>query len=179
MYKPESITITKDVLGTLILKVFWRSKMLANLNTNCADPGVAAILAVLSGRGEGPENTEPGIYVHCGFNFTNYLECGTFIAGWAIENLPGTEGGDYISTYGVCDTVEQWKEAYAALVNHPTRKFAVGFTEVRKADEPESGGWRWHKWGPYIGTKSPQCEYIAHEGPEIESVLTYSIVEIP
>jgi hypothetical protein len=48
-------------------------------------------------------------------------------------------------------------------------------TEVRKDDQPKQGGWRWHKWGPYIGTHEKQFEYLADE-EGIERVFCYHIV---
>ena len=38
-------------------------------------------------------------------------------------------------------------------------------------------GWRWHKWGPYIGTQDPQCEYLADE-PEIKEVFVYRFIQL-
>ena len=58
------------------------------------------------------------------------------------------------------------------------RPFVVGFTKVVKAEEPWDGGWRWHKWGEYIGDKTPECEYIVDEGPDITEVYCYSICEV-
>ena len=37
--------------------------------------------------------------------------------------------------------------------------------------------WRWHKWGPYIGTKEPKCEYLYDE-PEIDKVVIFELYEI-
>jgi len=48
---------------------------------------------------------------------------------------------------------------------------------IRKDLEPTDGGWRWHKWGEYIGTQNPQMEYI-HDEPEIEKVYVYHIYEL-
>ncbi len=54
------------------------------------------------------------------------------------------------------------------------RKFTVFLTEVRKG---HNGGWRWHKWGPYIGHQERSgCEYLDEE-PNIESVFLFNIVE--
>lgn len=78
--------------------------------------------------------------------------------------------------YGVCDTVDQVVEKWPELLTDP-RRFIICFTQIDRADQPEHGGWRWHKWGEYIGTKEPMSEYLADE-PEIDSVLCFSIIEL-
>jgi hypothetical protein len=47
---------------------------------------------------------------------------------------------------------------------------------VIKANQSHEGGWRWHKWGEYIGKYEPQYEYLYDE-PEIEKVYVYHIYE--
>jgi hypothetical protein len=75
--------------------------------------------------------------------------------------------------FGVCDDVEQ------ILAHHPDIKesaqhFVVGVIAIRKEWEPDRDGWRWHKWGEYIGTQKSSCEYLADE-PEIEQVYVYQV----
>ena len=36
------------------------------------------------------------------------------------------------------------------------------------------GGWRWHKWGEYIGVHEPQHEYLSYE-KGIDYVLSYDL----
>ena len=79
------------------------------------------------------------------------------------------------NAYGVCDSLEQLLAHFPEL-EAPGREFVVTLTEVRKADQPSSGGWRWHKWGPYIGTFDHQYEYLYDE-KGIESVLIFHIYE--
>ena len=84
-------------------------------------------------------------------------------------------------SYGVCDSIEQFKnyefEDYVSyeddddysttgfklydLLNDSEDGFAVFFYKIEK--EPGEGGWRWHKWGPYIGKHDVQHEYLADE----------------
>ena len=117
-----------------------------------------------------PRHVEKGIYDNCHFNFSNFLPKSMILASYETE-LP-----DDLEAYGVCDSIEQWKDHYRALIQLANRYFTVGFTEVRRADQTASGGWRWHKWGPYIGTHEPQCEYLYDE-IGIDAVLTFSVVE--
>ena len=93
--------------------------------------------------------------------------------------------GECPLSYGVCDSYEQLKnykikDYYAEeledanLAEHinpdktlfevlsaSERKYALFFTKIHQ--EPGEGGWRWHKWGPYIGKHDIQCEYLADE----------------
>ncbi len=84
---------------------------------------------------------------------------------------------NYISSYGVCDNFYQVLEKYKKYLEVPNRKFVVILRVIRKDLEPADGGWRWHKWGEYIGTQNPQMEYI-HDEPEIEKVYVYHIYEL-
>jgi hypothetical protein len=108
-----------------------------------------------------------GIYVNCMFNFP-------LVVTDDIEQYPII---DNVPPYGVCDTVPQFIGQYGIALDSSGRRFAVGFTEVVRADEPELGGWRWHKWGPYIGIKEHHCEYLRDE-KDIDGVFTFKIIEI-
>jgi len=63
----------------------------------------------------------------------------------------------------VVDSPEQFIERYHHLLEADERTFAVFFTVIRKADQSEEGGWRWHKWGEYLGSHTPQHEYLYDE----------------
>lgn len=76
---------------------------------------------------------------------------------------------------GVCDSPEQLLEKIPELVTDP-RKFLVTVTEINRDEQPDNGGWRWHKWGEYIGDKEPTMEYLYDES-EIEQVYVYHIYE--
>lgn len=85
------------------------------------------------------------------------------------------------SDYGVCDYenfIEQISEYYKNYLSESNpRKFFVTVELISKESQPKSGGWRWHKWGPYIGTKEPRCEYLYDE-PEIDKVVIFELYEI-
>lgn len=84
---------------------------------------------------------------------------------------------DYRSEYGVADTVQQVLDHFKAEVEHPTRWFILAITVIRKVDQPPQGGWRWHKWGPYLGTHKKQCEYLYDERG-ITQVLCFHFTEL-
>jgi hypothetical protein len=81
----------------------------------------------------------------------------------------------YLNSYGVCDSPEQLLSLYD--FEKDPRKLCIAFTELLKEDQEPSGGWRWHKWGPYIGKQKPQYEYLFDE-PIIERVYVYHIIEL-
>ena len=83
--------------------------------------------------------------------------------------------GDF-NSYGVCDDFQQILDQCPEIVNSTGREFVITLAEMCKEDQPDWGGWRWHKWGPYIGTQEPTTEYLYDE-PIIERVFCYHIYE--
>lgn len=77
--------------------------------------------------------------------------------------------------YGVADSALNIFEKHSELSVFDDRNFVVFMTEIRVVDQPFEGGWRWHKWGEYIGEHTPQHEYLAYE-KGIDSVFVYRIV---
>lgn len=130
---------------------------------------------------------EPGVYLG-GFDLEHTIELLTdFKASgssmlrhdgepiqFTFENYQ-IYGDNIIETHGVADNIEQIKERFKSAIDHPTNKIVISVTEIRREDEPEYGGWRWHKWGEYIGTKQPTCEYL-HDEKDIDSVFCFQIL---
>jgi hypothetical protein len=81
------------------------------------------------------------------------------------------------NNYGVCDDYKQVLKEYPELKKDKNRKFIVSMTPMFKDCQPKSGGWRWHKWGKYIGKQKPTCEYLYDE-KDIELVFVYHIYEV-
>lgn len=84
--------------------------------------------------------------------------------------------------YGVADSIDQIKEYFKEEIEDKDRKFFISFTPVyqNKENKGKGGGWRWHKWGGYIGKLNSQCEYLDDEefGDDFEYVLTFHLYEI-
>ncbi len=74
--------------------------------------------------------------------------------------------------YGVADNIEQIREYYADLIKSEEHKIIITAALVMKSEEEENG-WRWHKWGEYIGTKEPKCEYLYDEDDSISEVFVF------
>lgn len=81
--------------------------------------------------------------------------------------------------YGVCDNykqiIERDEDAIACV--NSDEHFIIVLCKISKKNQPDEGGWRWHKWGKYIGDQNPMCEYIADE-PEIDFVYVYSLYKV-
>ena len=81
--------------------------------------------------------------------------------------------------YGVCDNWEQIFKKIPEIkyYQNSKEKFVIFLCCHTKKNQPKSGGWRWHKWGPYIGNQESQCEYLADE-PNIELVYSFHVSRI-
>ena len=101
-----------------------------------------------------------------------------------LNSIPRDRMLDYINYensvwyYGVADNLEQIVELY----NKNEKGWFKGnhvilCWKVKKDPENPCSGWRWHKWGEYIGTRNPQCEYLNDE-PLIDEVITFSIYKV-
>lgn len=133
----------------------------------------------------GPQRLALGIYL-AHFNFDHEIEhliqeSYPFSARWKVywdkpDYVPGSIPYDLPDDFGVCDDYTQILAKWPELESDPAH-FIVALSLVRKADQESEGGWRWHKWGPYIGTKNPQHEYLYDE-EDIEEVFCFHIIEL-
>ena len=90
---------------------------------------------------------------------------------------------DVDSQYGVSDNIEQIKEYYKEWFDSSETKWVITVTPVfqHKENAGKGGGWRWHKWGPYIGNLEPKYEYLDDEdfGEDFQGyVLCYHIYPV-
>jgi ribonucleotide reductase alpha subunit len=169
-----ALTITQEDGFTLMMTVpeheFWKG-----INIEDKEPSCCFYM----------KEIEPGIY-EAGLNFehdindlTQFKVIGSYdrlgkdgLSKRYERNSPMVDYFDNtVECYGVADNIEQIKEFYKDQIasNNP---IVISVTEINKNTQPEDGGWRWHKWGQYIGTMEPQCEYIYDE-PEIDSVFVF------
>lgn len=136
----------------------------------CIDATADGLQSVLEIVGAGPTQLEPGVFRCENFNFNFYIK----------KNL-ADEYPDFESkiacNYGICDSPEQFLKLYGDVLRESPRKFCVALTEIVRADQPAHGGWRWHKWGPYVGEHELTCEYLFDES-HIERVFVYHIYEL-
>lgn len=86
------------------------------------------------------------------------------------------ETPDGISSYGVCDSWEQLKPLLPKTIQSKDC-FVIFLTCIKKSEEPSDGGWRWHKWGKYVGVQEPAQEYLYDEA-HIEEVYIFHIYKL-
>jgi hypothetical protein len=96
---------------------------------------------------------------------------------WSLARAGGEALDLAVSSYGTADSLDQVLAHFADFVADPVRQYVIQIGVVSKGDQPAEGGWRWHRNGPYIGRRNPQCEYLADE-PHIEAVLSFGIHEV-
>lgn len=129
-------------------------------------------ILMLIGDGGGAVRLQQGVYQ------IGHYGSSAFLAEY--EHYPELTADDsevYLGPYGVCDGVDNLLAVYPILVESP-RQFVVTLKCVRRdlSNKGKGGGWRWHKWGAYIGSLEPTTEYLDDE-PEIEQVFCYHIYE--
>lgn len=123
-------------------------------------------LAVFGGR-NGPELIEKGVYESPSFNNLFFLD-GNYKEFFSLSELDSSD------SYGVCDDYNQILNKFPVIQNSE-REFVIFVTPILKAEQ-EEWGWRWHKWGEYIGTQNPTMEYLADE-PNIDKVYVFAVFE--
>ena len=66
------------------------------------------------------------------------------------------------------------KRLYKFLTDNPNAVYLIRFYPVFNHHDGKIGGWRWHKWGPYLGKHTPKCEYL-NEEKNIDYVLLWHL----
>lgn len=86
---------------------------------------------------------------------------------------------EWSSIYGVADNVTQILDYIDIIkkegqVNLDNAIIAIDFHY--KKNQPADGGWRWHKWGRYIGKYHISHEYLYDE--DITMVISWEILNL-
>lgn len=92
------------------------------------------------------------------------------------EQFPDLPEG--LDSYGVCDSLENYMEKQGQALDALDKNFLVILTPVYRNPEGKGSreGWRWHKWGPYIGSHEIQHEYLDDEDG-IDVVYCFHVYE--
>lgn len=121
------------------------------------------------------------------FNFSNeeFLE---FDIDKGILNIPFDQSYEVFAPtyhkaqYGVADSIEQIKEYFNEEIEDTNKKYFITVTPVYqdKENKGKGGGWRWHKWGEYIGKLDSKCEYLDDEefGDDFKHVICFHLYEV-
>lgn len=146
--------------------------VLVDLPKFWAPDGSRRDLATLTGGLWKPDRVQQGVYL-AHLNFFHDIR-GHILTEYPFSDDKSTwNEGPW--EYGVCDNYHQILAQWPLIESSP-RRFLISLAEIRRANQPPRGGWRWHKWGPYIGKKTPTTEYLDDE-PEIDHIFVYHIYE--
>lgn len=104
--------------------------------------------------------------------YGNYLSRKQYLELVNLDSRP-----DIINAYGVCDNIEQLESYARACIDNTEYTYVLSMMPVLKCVQPENDGWRWGKWGEYIGVQTPEADYIFDE-PEIEKVYCFHIYAV-
>lgn len=136
---------------------------------------------------QGFRQVDKGIFQTFGFSTSNFLEHTLNAESSyfeAFDRLGITEFSDKIkymkenpNYYGVADNYDQVLKKNKKILKSKD-KYILTFFTIERKNEPETGGWRWHKWGEYIGNQNPCHEYI-YDDTHIDSVIIYHFHRIP
>lgn len=130
---------------------------------------------------EAPLRVYRGVYLaHINFNH----EIGHLIKNDWPSFTGGTDWTDFdyrnddlFNSYGV---VDHWTQLPLKRLDGDDRPLLVFLGRHAKADQSPRGGWRWHKWGPYLGVFREQAaahEYL-YDTPDVVEVWSYQVVEL-
>lgn len=88
--------------------------------------------------------------------------------------------GNEVPVSGVCDSPEQFLKLHERNLEGCKERVAVFFTHVKKdpSNRGRGGGWRWHKWGEYIGEWQPECEYLDDEDGFENGIYVFRVHDI-
>jgi len=117
-----------------------------------------------------PVRVYRGVYL-AHINFDKELDA----TGLLVNHWP--EIDPRVSCFGV---VDHWTQLPLNLLERDKRKLLVFLGRHTKAEQSERDGWRWHKWGPYLGVFKEQVaenEYL-YDTPDVIEVWSYQIVEV-
>jgi hypothetical protein len=142
---------------------------------------LVALRELSSGYRSKPVRVYRGVY-QAHINFDKELgrvrDGGLIVDDWpAFDPLDGEHDMTWFSSYGV---VDHWTQLPLDLLEKDKRNLLVFLGRHVKVDQPAEGGWRWHKWGPYLGVFQEQVrenEYL-YDTPDVVEVWSYQIVEI-
>jgi len=142
--------------------------MLKTATKQTNDPVQALIISMI-GNGMKDQEIEPGLIEIGHFSPDNTYRI--------VKSWNEAYDGYQFNTYGVADSKEQALEYAKSHVQDLQEAFCGFVTHIAKdiSNKGVGGGWRWCKWGEYIGTGSPQCEYLDDENGFDNGVWVFTI----
>lgn len=84
--------------------------------------------------------------------------------------------GDYVEVSGLADNEDQVVEKFKHLADRE-EKFVIEMHPVYRKDEPDTHGFRFHKWGSYIGDREITMEYL-YDQTDMDVIYVFQIVPL-
>jgi len=128
---------------------------------------ILSMVALINGNSDKVINTAVGVYIIGSFSFDLMID-NEFNEYPLLPN---------VESFGVCDDLNNLISKEPELLNNDKRYFCIALTPILKKNQSADGGWRWHKWGEYIGSQTPTTEYLYDE-ENIDKVFVYHIYEL-
>jgi hypothetical protein len=148
--------------------------MLKDVNACLLTSRILSMISnIVDGHVDYAQTLRSGVFLINHFGSSDLLKC------WEhrpeFPDLDTDEGSVYRGAVGVCDNADQVLRHYPEL-EASERQFIVTLTAVNRDTQPRSGGWRWYKWGAYIGTQNPENDYL-YDDTHIDRVYVFHIYE--
>lgn len=147
--------------------------MLVTAQPKMMDPVLGLVLGAIGAERSARGTLQPGLV-----EISHFSADHAFIvkkSNWDEEERFGCP------FYGVADSTDQALEYAKKHLGDRPERFCVFVTHIVKdlSNAGRGGGWRWHKWGPYIGTGTPTMEYLDDEKEFADGVYVFHIHELP
>ena len=114
--------------------------------------------------------------------FVGDLNCQIIIESITIHKPKSDRVIDKVNWFfGLCDNAEQalaeFKKFLSKSKEYEQRSYIFLLSPIYRASQPEYGGFRYHKWGPYVGVQKPEHEYL-YDDKHIDLVYFYRVYQI-
>lgn len=129
------------------------------------------VFAIIDGYPTGKELFK-GIY-NQGYNASNYFKRHLTVTEMYPRDL-------LCQCYGVVDSPKQFQTKFSESLESDSRQLLVSVAHIPKdsSNKGKGGGWRWHKWGQYLGDGHPRQEYLDDEDKFENGVWVFNVYDL-
>ena len=148
------------------------------------DPFLSFMSGMGAGQGKDVVNDLPEGFITILHHNPDFVVWGgnspTFYQGYPEIFIKGKGYADLDESSGVCDSPQQFIDRYADGLRSDPRQLSVFFTHVPKnpGNAGLGGGWRWSKWGQYLGDGKKTTEYLDDEKEFPDGVWCFQILQL-
>lgn len=144
------------------------------------DPLLSHLLGLVGGNRTARGELQPGLVEITHFSAHHDYDVKEMEGKTFEEVAASIKSGKWFSEYGVADSPEQALAYAKKHLADSSKNHCVFVTHITKdaANAGQGDGWRWHKWGEYIGTGTPTMEYLDDEPLFDTGVYVFHIYEV-